>query len=140
MQWDSGKNAGFSDASQTWLKVKPNYKWINVEKSKTENLSVFHFYKEMIRLRRESKFKELLVYGDFEPFEIASLFVIVYRRNMKNESLIVFINFQNKEEIVEVPAGYTEKIIGNYKDGAITEETYCLRPYECISFYGVHIR
>lgn len=29
MQWDSGKNAGFSSADRTWISVNPNYKSIN---------------------------------------------------------------------------------------------------------------
>lgn len=135
MQWDSGKNAGFSDAEKTWLKVNPNYKWLNVEAEKKENQSVLHFYKKLIKLRRESRFSDLLVNGDFQPHEEENPSVIAYKRNTDKESMIAYFNFQNEEEMVDVPAGYSGKIIGNYMDNVITEGRYRLRPYECIAFY-----
>lgn len=135
MQWNDGKNAGFSDADQVWLKVNPNYKWLNVEAEKKESLSVLNFYKRLIKLRRESKFSNLIVFGDFEPQEEENQFVIAYRRNTGKESMIAYFNFQNEETTVRVPDGYTEIMIGNYAKPSGAEGSYCLRPYECVSFY-----
>lgn len=135
MQWNDGKNAGFSTAQKVWLKVNPNYKWLNVEAEEKESQSVLHFYKKLIKLRRESKFSNLIIYGDFEPQEEENPFVIAYRRNTDKESMVAYFNFQNEETTVRVPDGYSEKIIGNYAEPLDAEGSYCLRPYECISFY-----
>ncbi len=137
MQWNDGKNAGFTTAESTWLKVNTNYKEINVEKSKSEDQSVFHFYKTLIRLRKEGKYKELLVDGFFAADETEDPCVMAYRRNTEKESLVVYLNYQNKESKVKIPEGYSEKVIGNYQDGAIVDGYYHLRPYECISFYKI---
>lgn len=135
MQWNDGKNAGFSTAQKVWLKVNPNYKWLNVEAEEKESQSVLHFYKKLIKLRRESKFSNLIIYGDFEPQEEENPFVIAYRRNTDKESMVAYFNFQNEETTVRVPDGYSEKIIGNYAEPLDAEGSYCLRPYECVSFY-----
>lgn len=135
MQWNSKKNAGFSDADNTWLKVNPNYRKINVEAETTEQFSVLAFYKNLIKLRRDSKYSDLFVYGTFEPHKEESPFIIAYERKTERESMIAYFNFQNREETVNIPIGYEEKIIGNYTDVSITKGQYCLRPYECISLY-----
>lgn len=135
MQWDSSKNAGFTTADKTWLKVNPNYKEVNVEKSKTEKQSVFAYYQELIKLRKEGKYKELLVDGLFVADKTEDPCVMAYRRDTENESMIVYLNYQDKETDVTVPAAYTEKIIGNYNDGCIINGICHMRPYECISFY-----
>lgn len=135
MQWNSEKNAGFSDADKTWLKVNPNYRWLNVEAEKKEAVSVLNFYKALIRLRRDSQYSDLFINGDFKPHEEDSPFIIAYERNIGSESMVAYFNFQNKEEAVSVPFGYSEKIIGNYTDFSASQGPYCLRPYECIAFY-----
>lgn len=139
MQWNGGKNGGFSEGENTWLKVNPNYQEINVEIQEKESLSVLNFYKSLLRLRREGRFKEVLVHGQFQPYEQESKAVIAYERILDGESLITFCNFQNKKEYVKIPEGYVEKVMGNYDHGEVAEGSYCLRPYECISFYRKQI-
>ena len=135
MQWNDSKNAGFTTAESTWLKVNSNYKEINVEKSRAEKQSVFKYYQKLIQLRKEGKYKELLVDGLFVADKAEDPCVMAYRRDTEKESLIVYLNYQDQETNAIVPEGYTEKIIGNYEDGSIVDGVYHLRPYECISFY-----
>jgi len=52
MQWDDSKNAGFSDASTTWLPVPPNYTTINVKAEETDPNSLLNWYKQLIAMRR----------------------------------------------------------------------------------------
>lgn len=51
------------------------------------------------------------------------------------ESLLVIHNFRNRERVVKIPEGYREKIARNYERPCPSEETYCLKPYECIVLY-----
>jgi oligo-1,6-glucosidase/alpha-glucosidase len=137
MQWDDSKQAGFSSADRTWLKVNENYKEINVKKSKEDTQSILEFYKTLIRLRKEGKYKSLLADGLFAADEAEDPCVMVYRRNTESESMIVYLNYQDKESTVKIPSGYTEKILGNYEEASIVDGCCKLRPYECISFYKV---
>ena len=92
MQWDSSVNAGFSTADKTWLKVNSNYVDINVEKSKMQEQSVFEFYKTLLKLRKESKYKDVLINGLFAPEETKDPCVMAYRRYTDSENMIVYLN------------------------------------------------
>ncbi len=54
MQWGSEKYAGFS-TNEPWLMVNPNYHTLNVEEQENDPSSILSFYKQMIRIRRESR-------------------------------------------------------------------------------------
>ena len=54
MQWDATDNAGFT-VGKPWIMVNPNYKEINAESELKNEDSVFHYYKKLISLRRNSK-------------------------------------------------------------------------------------
>jgi alpha-glucosidase len=51
MQWNTGKNAGFSTADHTWLPVPPNYHTVNVETESQQPGSMLNWYKTLIALR-----------------------------------------------------------------------------------------
>ena len=52
MQWDDSANAGFT-TGEPWIKVNPNYPAINVAQALADPDSVFHYYRRLIRLRKE---------------------------------------------------------------------------------------
>ncbi len=54
MQWNTGKNAGFSTADHTWLPVPPNYHTVNVATESQEPGSLLNWYKALIALRRSN--------------------------------------------------------------------------------------
>ncbi len=51
MQWDTGRNAGFSSAAKTWLPIPPSYKTVNVQVESREPGSLLNWYKQLIALR-----------------------------------------------------------------------------------------
>lgn len=53
MQWDSGCNASFSK-SKPWLKVNSNYKEVNVEKDIKLDQSIYAYYQDIIKFRKEN--------------------------------------------------------------------------------------
>ena len=135
MQWNAERNAGFSDSEHTWLKVNQNYKKINVEQQMGEDESVLKFYRELIHLRKDSKYSPIIVNGIFLPYEVEESSVIAYQRIINEERLLVILNFQNQKSAVKIPKGYYEKVVGNYKCDFIETDEYCLKPYECIALY-----
>ena len=53
MQWNGGKNAGFSSAEKTWLPAHPNYVDINVEKEINDTNSLANTIRTLLRIRNE---------------------------------------------------------------------------------------
>ena len=59
MQWDDSPNAGFTEG-EPWIMVNPNYGEINAADQIGREDSVFSFYKELVKLRKE---KPVIVNG-----------------------------------------------------------------------------
>lgn len=76
MQWNSGNNAGFSDAVP-WIAVNPNYSSVNVENEMKDEESVLAFYRRLIALRNSD---EVARYGGFEMLRKQDSQIFAYRR------------------------------------------------------------
>lgn len=135
MQWDDSTNAGFTGARKPWLPVNPNYTEINVKSQRQEEKSVLTFYKELIRLRRRSKYQSVIVDGRFLPCETSDRNVIAYERKLREKSIYVIHNMQNAETAVMLPEGSLLRILGNYEKTEQSGEQVKLKPYECAAFY-----
>lgn len=92
MQWDDGPNAGFTTADRAWLRVNRNYHFINLADQESDPDSIWSWYKDLARLRRE---REVLRRGDFLWLEYTHK-VFVYRRRLGAESVTVALNFSNR--------------------------------------------
>jgi len=135
MQWNDGKNAGFSEANRTWIKVNPNYKAIHA-KEQEEGKSVLNFYRRLLALRKDEKYGPVIVDGLFLDFDLGVEQVIAYKRVLEHRQILVLHNYSRGETIVNLPDGYTEVVCGNYEGGRVRQGAYILRPYECIALYG----
>ena len=131
MQWDNSPYAGFT-AGKPWLRVNPNYAEINAEKEVNREDSVYSYYRELIRLRKES---DLIVHGDFEMLCPDSEEVFAYVRTLEGKKLIVACNFTDHPAAFSLPQEFEggRLLIGNYGDEA---PGGILRPYEA---YAVEI-
>ena len=129
MQWNADVNAGFSTGTP-WMRVNPNYEDINAEEQVKRADSVFSYYKELIRLRRE---KEIIVYGHYELLMPEDEKLFVYTRSLDNEKLLVICNFSEEETVYCVPEEFAGKkvLIGNY-EGQEAAHSIRLRPYEAL--------
>lgn len=52
VQWTKDKHAGFT-TGEPWLAVNPNYKEINAETVIQDKDSIYHYYKQLIQLRKK---------------------------------------------------------------------------------------
>lgn len=132
MQWDTRDNGGFTDGIP-WIEVNGNYKKINVAKQLAEEDSVFHYYQELIRLRKEY---DIIAYGSFRPLDEKNSSVLAYMREYKGQKLVVVCNFYRKETKWKSPVrlqGY-RCLLGNYPDRKIGDEMK-LGPYEAVMMY-----
>ena len=129
MQWDASPNAGFTEG-EPWIMVNPNYGEINAADQIGRDDSVFSFYKELVKLRKE---KPVVVNGEYRLLDPESEDVFVYERSFHEEHLLVVCSFSEKELLWRLPeemAGQAAKrVIGNYQ-GQQWGPELMLRPYE----------
>ena len=124
MQWSDKANAGFSNV-KPWIKMNENYKNINLEKDQKSEKSIFNFYKQMIELRKNSKYSDTIIYGDFEEIKIEDDEIIAYRRKNENYDLKIICNFSNEEKNINLK--YEKVVLNNYN-----EVSNILKPYQAI--------
>lgn len=137
MQWNSGKNAGFSTADKVWFDVNPNYTEINVEDALKDKNGIYYFYKELIKLRIDSEYSDIIREGKYQLYEQNNKNLFVYSRELNSKKLFVICNFKNKEVPFKLPKeikySTSKKVIHNYERDILLEDTV-LKPYEAIVF------
>lgn len=135
MQWDNTRNAGFSSGTP-WINVNQNYHQINVSTAMKDPNSIWHHYQKVIDFKLNSKYKQTLIYGDFEIIDFENEHVFSYLRNNKDQIILVINSFSDKnrrfmfKHLVGMKA---EKIVfSNYSDSHISPKSILLRPYESV--------
>ena len=130
MQWDDTENGGFSDAAP-WLRSAGSYKEINVRNTLQDPDSIFRFYQELIRMRKEMP---VVQEGIFKPLLEEHEKVFAYERKLNDESLICVNNFFGENTEADIDLSGYEILLANYKD-AVSSDKLSLRPYETIIAY-----
>ena len=96
MQWNDGKNAGFT-AGKPWLPVPPSYKTHNVEAEAKDPNSILSFYRQLLALRRK---EPALLDGDYIALNPDDPYVFTYLRRYKDEAILVVLNMSALEQKV----------------------------------------
>lgn len=134
MQWEAAEHGGFTTGTP-WIEVNKNYTTINAKQELEDSDSIFHYYKQLISLRKQY---DVIAYGDFKEVDRKSKNVLAYERTYQNETLLVISNFYGKEIEWVSPIdinGY-EKLLGNYEEILTADhKTVTLRPYETMILY-----
>ena len=130
-QWDSSKNAGFTSGETTWIKVHPNYQEINAEIEIENPNSIFNYYKQLLKLRKNSEYSNALVYGKFESYLNEHPDVFVYSRSDDEVKVGVISNMKNYPVEVELPFEMDKILLQNY-DKRYNSNKLLLEPYETI--------
>ena len=131
VQWDTSEQAGFTTGTP-WIKVNPNYKEINVADALADPNSVFHYYKKLIRLRRENP---VIVYGIYDLILASHEEIYAFTRTLEGERLVVILNFSSNSPVFDLPENITfsrtELLINNYSvDPNEGLRQITLRPFE----------
>lgn len=92
MQWSDEPQAGFTTGTP-WLGVNPNYKTINVEKQLHDQHSILHFYKKMIKLKKEH---EIFTYGTYELLLPDHPQIYAYTRTTGEEKVVILVNLTDQ--------------------------------------------
>ncbi len=134
MQWSEEPHGGFSEA-EPWIPVAANFAEVNVASDLGEKDSIFSFYRELIRIRKEMP---IVAEGGIWFLEEENPDVLAYERRWNNESLIVLCNFRRqyarliKGCVSDYEKDGYRKRIGNYQGTGAG-----LRPYEVIVYHKV---
>lgn len=88
MQWSDGVNGGFSTA-ETWMKVNPNYKHINVASQLEDKNSILQFYKDMIVLKKSN---QVFTYGGYDLLMPEDKNIFSYKRELDGVIAIIMTN------------------------------------------------
>ncbi len=128
-QWSGEENAGFT-SGEPWIMVNPNYRKINAKEQMGREDSVFHYFRRLIRLRKEH---EVIVYGTYDLLLPESKEIYAYTRTLGEEKLLVVCNFTAGEVTFDLPEEFwTGGILaGNYKDAKAGKDMV-LRAYEAV--------
>ncbi|KAF9770214.1 hypothetical protein IL306_012270 [Fusarium sp. DS 682] len=129
MQWDTSANAGFT-TGKPWFPVNLNYKTINVAEAVENKTSVYHHYRDLIKLRTRGEYKDVLVYGKTVPRYKEVYNVIAYERVLGDQKIMFFANFQN-ENITLNGSGFKGKVLSNnYDDVVLDGGEVTISPYQ----------
>lgn len=132
IQWNNTEYAGFSTV-EPWININPNYVDINVENNLSDKNSIWHHYKNVIDLRLNSKYRDTIIYGEYNQLDLNNKDLYIYERKDNNNCLLI-INSFSEEEINYDLSNYKIKniILSNYKDNIIKNNNIKLRPFESI--------
>jgi len=111
-QWDESTYGGFS-RHKPWLQVNENYKSINAKNNIENENSVFHYYKKLLKLRKEH---DVFTYGDFQILELDNPNHFSYYRTFEDEKYLVICSFSEKEQPFNFSHQKFRVLISNYND------------------------
>jgi oligo-1,6-glucosidase len=125
MQWAKSHEAGFTTGTP-WIKVNPNYTFINAKDELADEYSVFYFYQKLIGLRRKSDWSEVIVYGDYELLDKDDENVFSYTRSYGDRKLLVICNLSDRIIDYTLPLDVKEKacLISNYESSELSDEMF----------------
>ncbi len=111
-QWSSEENAGFTSGSP-WLCVNPNYPRINLASQRSDNESVYQYYRKLVALRKDPQYKETFVYGETIPvWEDSDNLMAFYRKGEK--TLLIAANYQKDPQTITLDMPYKNILLSNY--------------------------
>lgn len=129
MQWNDGRNAGFTDGTP-WFALNPNYTVINAENALEDKNSVFYYYQKLISLRKEY---QVFLDGSFILLLPEDEKIFAYVRKNEDSELLVCVNFTDEElSLPEACKWHDGELLVHNYDGELGSE---LRPYEAFMVY-----
>jgi glycosidase len=98
MQWEPGRNAGFSSASDTWLPIPAAAEQINVARQLDDSASLLSFYRRLIWYRKRTP---CLTDGTYRAIDSAPG-TYIYERTLGAERMVVALNFESERRKIDL--------------------------------------
>ena len=126
VQWSGKKHAGFSKAAP-WFRVNPNYRRINAASQEKDPVSILHFYRKCLALRKNT---ETLIWGSYKEYYPLSCKRFVYERSYQGDRYLIECSFSSRDIRERLPGDWAraekELVLGNYP----WSSSQVLHPYE----------
>ena len=132
-QWDNTINAGFNLGTKPWLKINPNYTFVNATDEAKDPDSILNYYKELIQLRKNPLYKDTFVYGTFTALDLDNRDIFLYKREYKNQTIIILVNMTDKKIPYTIPFEIDKVLLKNYNK-EYNHKDIVLSPYEAIVY------
>ncbi|MBK9330757.1 MAG: alpha-glucosidase [Sphingobacteriales bacterium] len=107
MQWNNGKNAGFSAASSTWLPIADDLENRNVAQQQADEQSLLNVFKKLNQLRKDYT---SLQDGSIEVFSADSKDLLAFLRSSPKEKLLIILNFSSEDRGTRINFNIKEKV------------------------------
>lgn len=117
MQWDSTLHGGFT-TGVPWLKLNEDYVEWNVEKALSDEDSVLHFYRKMIKFRKDNP---VLSFGDYEDLMPDHPYLFIFRRYLDESQLVIALNFSSEIQALDIKMSDYKIVIDNYNHYILSE-------------------
>lgn len=127
MCWSGDENAGFS-TGKPWIPLHSYYRDINLKLDLTSDKSVFRFYRDLLKLRKNS---EALRIGEFKVLSEPDASYCAYTRTDGEDEILVICNFE-EESRISFPHTYEQMLLSNYGHSQKTDDIF--KPYEIAVF------
>ena len=137
MQWNDSVNAGFSLGKdvEPWLPVNENYQEINVKTEFEDSDSILNFYKNLIRIRKNS---QVLQKGSWRTLIHYPYEHLAYVRETETEQILVVLNFSYEKPLVvdeDLEPGKWQVLLStDYESDCIMDLPDTLKPFESSIF------
>ena len=129
--WDNSRYAGFS-THEPWLPIASRADEINLAIDQQAEKSVFRFYRDLLRLRRE---EPALRRGVTDVISAEEDNFFIFTRTLDDRVFTVVCNFEQPSAI-EDSKGFGSEILHNYLDRKAGNTAF--RPYEIAVFVSNH--
>jgi oligo-1,6-glucosidase len=96
MQWDDSPNGGFTAATKAWFAVNPNYQEINAKQALADQNSIYHYFRKLLELRKQTP---ALIYGDYQDLDPENPSVFAYTRILEPDKYLVVLNFAKSDVV-----------------------------------------
>lgn len=99
-QWNGNKNAGFT-SGKPWMNINPRYSEINLEADRRSEDSIFTYYQDLIKMRRNHP---AIIDGDLKFLLEDHPQIIMYLRECESETLLIIANYSSEIVPLELPS------------------------------------
>ena len=131
MQWDNSTNAGFT-AGEPWLALNNNQALINAQIERHNENSIFHYYRQLIALRKSEQFGDVITYGHYQELDPTDTDIYAYQRSYNGITVLIICNFTSEIKKRTYKGKIKQMILGNYDMNIQSLESLTLNPYQAM--------